>query len=129
MSIRIPTLRAAVITVCAAVALSGCAAKTEAPSFGSRLALEGGEVAALGKEWNKAQASAAEGRALIGKGEKQIRKGEKEIASGEANIDDGQAKIVRGKRMVTEGERLAAAAEAKYNARIQSAARRIPATN
>ena len=122
-------IRAALIATLAVAALAGCASKPDPNSFGGRLALEGGEVASIGQDWDKAQASVTDGRALVAKGEKQITKGEKQIASGEDNIDDGKAKISKGQRMITDGERLAAAAEARYNQRIQSAAKRIPTLN
>lgn len=121
------TARPAMLTALAVIALAGCASKPDPNSFGGRLALEGGEVATIGENWNKAKATVADGRSLIEKGEKQVTKGEKQIASGEDNIDDGNSKISKGERMIADGERLAAAAEAQYNARIQSAAKRLPA--
>ena len=121
--------RTAIFVALAAFALSACGSKPDPNSFGGRLAAEGGEVAAICEECNTAQAAIADGRTLINKGEKQIKKGEKQIASGEDNIDDGKAKISKGERMIFDGERAAAAAEARYNQRIQSSAKRLPVTN
>ena len=129
MTTLFATARTALITALAVFTLAGCASQSDPNSFGARLALEGGEVAAIGENWDKAKATVTEGRALIQKGEKQVTKGEKQIASGEDNIDDGTAKIRKGERMIADGERRAAAAEAQYNARIQSAAKRLPTIN
>jgi hypothetical protein len=108
------TLRTPLIALLTLVALAACAETPDPNSFGARVEREGGNTAALGKAWNAAQETVAEGRDLIASGEKQVKRGEKQIASGEDNVDDGRAKIAKGKRMITTGEARAAEAEAAY---------------
>lgn len=128
MSPTLRTARLSTLALAGAIALSACASKPDPNSFGGRLALEGGAVAAIGDDWNAAQAMAANGRELVEDGEAQVKKGEKQIATGESNVDDGRRKVKKGERMILDGERKAAEAEALYNKRIQGAALRATPT-
>ena len=100
------------ITLVAATALAACSSKPDPNTFGGRLALEGGEVAAIGQDWNEAQEERAEGEDLVETGQARIRKAEKQIVRGEDEIRDGE-------RMIAAAERKAADAEARYAARQQ----------
>lgn len=119
------TLRTSILSLVAISALAGCASTPDPSSFGGRLALEGGEVAKIGADWNVAQEQVAQGRELIEDGQSQIKKGEKQIASGEDNVDEGQTKIRRGERLIADGETKAARAEEKYARQISAAAARV----
>lgn len=123
------TIRIATLALVASGALAGCASQADQNSFGARLAVEGGEVAKIGEDWNRAQEQISEGRNLIEGGESQIKKGEKQIASGEDNVDEGQAKIRRGERLISDGELKSVRAEAEYDKRITKAASRVNSTN
>jgi hypothetical protein len=92
----------------AAAALAGCAASE--PTFGERVALEGGEVAALGESWTEGREAVERGRALV-------EEGEDAVDEGEALAAEGRADIRRGERLIREGREAQAEAEARYRER------------
>ena len=94
--------------------LAGCAAKPDPNTFGGRLALEGGAVASIGEDWNRAQKQVAEGRALVEKGKKRIEKGESQADKARKAINRGEDEVEKGRDMVTDGERAMTLAEEAY---------------
>ena len=115
--------RAAVLT--AALLVAACSGKPDPNSFGGRLALEGGEVAKIGKDWERAQAQVAEGRELIEAGEDRIASGEKRVERGQRDIRRGEEEVARGRTLIAQGQQGTAAAEAAYDARLLEASQRV----
>jgi hypothetical protein len=97
------------IALAAPVALVACA-QTPEETFGTRVAAEGGEIAALGESWTEGQRLAAEGRALIESGRDRLEEAE-EIES------RGRREIRRGEEMVERGLEMQREAEADYRRR------------
>jgi hypothetical protein len=102
-------------------AMAGCAAKPDPNTFGGRLALEGGEVASIGKNWSAAQKQVEDGRALVAKGKKRIDKGESQADKARKAISKGEGEVERGRDMIADGERDMKLAEEAYR-RAQAAA-------
>ncbi len=106
--------------IAALLALGACAAKPDPNTFGGKLALEGGAVAAIGEDWNRAQKQVTDGRALVEKGKKRIDKGESQAAKARKAISKGEGEVEKGRDMVADGERAMKLAEEAYR-RAQAA--------
>ncbi len=110
-------IRAFPATLAGALILAACAATPEPDSFGSRVAAEGGTVAAIGTQWNDGEAKIAKGRAMVEDGRDDVDDGERLVSKGEDRISDGRKAISRGEKMIAEGERMKGEAEASYRLR------------
>ena len=102
------------ITLAMAIALAGCSSKPDPNTFGGRLALEGGEVASIGEDWNAAQKRIEKGRALVEDGKDRIARGENQIAKGQKAVNRGEDEVVEGREMIAAGKRASALAEETY---------------
>lgn len=86
----------AIVVLCSCALLGACASKS--PDFGDRLIGEGGELSALGEDWQKGQSLVEKGRKLIARGEEEIADGRRHVAEGEAMLDRGLQMIERSER-------------------------------
>jgi len=107
------------------IAFAGCSSKPDPNTFGGRLALEGGEVAAIGEDWNDAQKRIATGEALVEDGKDRIDRGRNQIAKGEKAVDRGQKEVAEGREMIAAGKRASALAEETYRSVIAASATSI----
>ena len=116
------------LTTAALIALAGCASKPDANTFGGRLALEGGEVASIGEDWDDAQKQIAKGRDLVESGEDRISRGKSQISKGEKSVDRGEDEIAEGQNMIAAGQRASTLAEQTYRQVIAASASTIVPT-
>ncbi len=107
------------------IVLAGCSSKPDPNTFGGRLALEGGEVASIGEDWNEAQKRIEQGRALIEDGKDRITRGETQIAKGRKAVNRGEDEVTEGREMVASGKRAAALAEEAYRQVISASAQSV----
>jgi hypothetical protein len=105
------------LSLVCALALSACASGSDPESFGSRIATEGGEVAAIGTKWNSGEEMIAKGREMIEDGRDDVDDGERLVSKGEGKISDGRKQVTRGERMMADGARMKTEAEASYRLR------------
>ena len=90
--------------VMAAFLVSGCASKPDPDSFGGRLQLDGGDMAAIGEKWTAGDVLIAKGRAAIADGEDDIDDGERLVSAGKKKVRNGEADVKKGERMKLEAE-------------------------
>ena len=107
-------MKSIMIAAAALLALSACSSGPDPDTFGGRLALEGGEMTAIGESWTDAQERIERGRALVETGEDRIERGRNQISKGRKAVDRGEDEIARGRRLIAEGERDTASAEETY---------------
>ena len=96
------------------VALGGCANELAEPTFGERVAAEGGNTTAIADSWTRGESMIAEGRELVDEGEDNIDDGEELVDDGEDLIKRGRREIRRGEELIAGGQRMQRDAEASY---------------
>ena len=109
-----PSTSARIVALTATLALTACASQPDPSTFGGRLALEGGTVAAIGEDWSRGKEQVEDGRALIEKGKKRIDNGESQAEKARKAISRGQNEVEKGRDMVADGERAMTLAEQAY---------------
>lgn len=100
-----------------AMGLGACANEPAEPTFGERVAAEGGNVTAIAERWTGGEAMIAEGRDLVDEGEENVDDGEELVDEGENLIKTGRREIRRGEELIAGGQRMQRDAEASYRQR------------
>jgi hypothetical protein len=92
------------VAVMAAFFVAGCATKPDPNSFGGRLQMDGGEMAAIGKSWTDGEALIIKGRASVADGEGDINKGNRLVSAGGKKIRNGETMVKTGETMKIDAE-------------------------